>query len=311
MKRLALVLVLVLAAAFAAGCGSSTSPATVNGVDIDRSEFLDQLSQLSKLNGGDDKSVSAEQSSQLLTQSIIALLVSDEVKRLALAISDESEASIRAAIERDLAERAEGGEATGAISQSFIDYAARVQAEQEVLIARITDATKPWYTEADERNYYDFVKDTKYVNYCTHHILVEAEADANEIIGLLNNGSDFAQLAKDRSTDTASGAEGGDLGCNAKGAFVAEFEDAVFDAKSGDTLGPVKSEFGYHVIRVDKEYGLQPFDGLRETIAATLANQDGWLAWKVYSSKIEVNKKYGSWSNDDVSVIPPVDPTAK
>ena len=311
MKRLAFVLVLVLAAAFAAGCGSSTSPATVNGVDIDRGEFLDQLSQLSKLNGGDDKSVSAEQSSQLLTQSIIALLVSDEVKRLALAISDESEASIRAAIERDLAERAESGEATGAISRSFIDYAARVQAEQEVLIARITDATKPWYTEADERNYYDFVKDTKYVNYCTHHILVEAEADANEIIGLLNNGSDFAQLAKDRSTDTASGAEGGDLGCNAKGAFVAEFEDAVFDAKSGDTLGPVKSEFGYHVIRVDKEYGLQPFDGLRETIAATLANQDGWLAWKVYSSKIEVNKKYGSWSNDDVSVIPPVDPTAK
>ena len=311
MKRLALALALVLAAAFLTGCGSSTAPATVNGVAIDRGEFLDQLSQISRLNGGDDKSVTSEQSSQLLTQSIIALLISEEVKRLGLTISDDEVASIRAAIESDLEQRAEAGEATDVIGKSFIDYAARVQAEQDALIARITDATMPWYNDADVRNYYDFVKDTKYVNFCTHHILVDAEADANQILASLKSGGDFAQLAKDRSTDTGSGAEGGDLGCNLKGSFVTEFEEAVLDAHTGDTVGPVKTEFGYHIIRVDKEYGVQPFESLRESIGATLASQDGWLAWKVYSSEIEVNKKFGSWSNDATSVIPPADPTAK
>ena len=311
MKRLACALVLVLAAAFVTGCGSSTSPATVNGVAVDRGEFLDQLSQLSKLNGGDDKSVTAEQSSNLLTQSIIALLISDEVKRLDVTVNDADVETIRASIESDLAQRKESGENTDAITKSFIDYAARVQAQQDALIARITDTTHPWYTDGDVRSYYDFVKEKKYVNFCTHHILVDAEADANEILGLLKNGGDFAQLAKDRSTDTGSGADGGDLGCTLKGSFVAEYEDAVFDAHTGDLIGPVKSEFGYHIIRVDKEYGVQPFDTLRESIASTLAAQDGWLEWKILSAKIKVNKKYGSWSNESASVTPPADPTAK
>jgi parvulin-like peptidyl-prolyl isomerase len=302
---------IVLAAAFATGCGSNTPAATVNGADIDRSEFLDQLSQISKLNGGDDKSVTSEQSSGLLTQSIIAALIADEVKRLGVAVSEDEVASVRASIVSDLAQRAEAGEAADVISDSFIDYAARVQVQQDALIARITDTTQPWFNDGDVRNYYEFVKDKKYVNFCTHHILVADEAAANEILGLLKNGGDFAQLAKDRSTDTGSGAEGGELGCTAKGGFVAEFEDAVLAARTGDTLGPVRSEFGYHVIRVDKEYGIQPFDSVREAIATVLAGQDGWLEWKVYSAKIEINKKYGSWSNETASVIPPADPTVK
>jgi foldase protein PrsA len=310
-KRLACALILVLAAAFVTGCGSSSSPATVNGVAVDREEFMDQLSQLSKLNGGDDKSVTADQSSNLLTQSIIALLIADEVKRLGVIVDDADVDTVRAAIESDLAERKEQGQNTDAITQSFIDYAARVQAQQDALIARIIDTTKPWYTDADVRNYYDFVKEKKYVNFCTHHILVAAEADANEIVGLLKNGGDFAQLAKDRSTDTGSGADGGDLGCTLKGSFVAEYEDAVLNAHTGDLVGPVKTEFGYHIIRIDKEYGLQPLDTLRESIGATLAAQDGWLEWKTLSAKIKVNKKYGSWSNETTSVVPPADTTTK
>lgn len=310
MKRLACALALVLAAAFVTGCGSSTSPATVNGEAVDRGEFLDQLSQLSKLNGGDDKSVTADQSSNLLTQSIIALLISDEVKRLGVTVNDADVATIRDAIESDLAQRKESGENTDAITKSFIDYAARTQAQQDALIARITDPTQPWYTDAEVQSYYDFVKEKKYVDFCTHHILVAGEADANEILGLLKNGGDFAQLAKDRSTDTQSAAEGGDLGCTLKGTFVAEYEDAVINAHTGDML-TVKSEFGYHIIRIDKESGVQPLDTVRESITETLAAQDGWLEWKVLSAKIKVNKKYGSWSNDTTSVVPPADPTAK
>ena len=50
---------------------------------------------------------------------------------------------------------------------------------------------------------------------------------------------------------------------------------------------------------------------LRKTIATSFESFDGWLAWKTYSSKISVNKKYGSWSNDANSVTPPADTTVK
>ena len=210
MKRLACVLVLVLAAAFVTGCGSSTSPATVNGVAIDRGEFLDQLSQLAKLQGGTDTSVTTEQSSGLLTQRIIAALISDEIKRLGLTVTADNIATATTEI----------GDIPPGISKRSPTSSSSVQAQQDVLIARVTDTTKPWFTDTDVNNFYDFVKDTKYVNYCTHHILVDAEADANEIMGQLNNGADFAQLAKDRSTDSQSAAEGGDLGCTPKGSYV-------------------------------------------------------------------------------------------
>ena len=300
MKRLASVLVLVLAAAFMTGCGSSTSPATVNGVAVDRGEFLDQLSQLAKLNGGTDTNVTTEQSSGLLTQRIIAALISDEIKRLGLTVTADNMATATTEI----------GDIPPGITKAFADFVIRIQAEQDVLIARVTDTTKPWYTDADVTNYYNFVKDTKYVNFCTHHILVDAEADANEIMGQLNNGADFAQIAKDRSTDSQSAAEGGDLGCTPKGSYVTEFEDAVLAAKTGDTVGPVKSSYGYHIIHIDKAYGLQPLDDtLRASIGTTLSSEQGWLTWKAYSSKISVNKKYGSWSDEQTSVIAPVDPT--
>ena len=303
MKRLACILILVFAAAFATGCGSSSSSsssaATVNGTDIDRADFLDQLGQLSKLNGGDANSATASQSSGLLTSRIIAVLVSDEMARLGLKVTD---ADLETA-------RTEVGEVPEGITQSFVDYVVRAQAEQDVLVARINDSTQPWFTDAEVQSYYDFVKDTKFVNYCTHHILVDDEATANEILASLKNGGDFAQLAKDRSTDTASAEKGGDLGCNTKGSFVPEFEAAVFDAHTGDTLGPVKSEYGYHIIRVDHEYGPQTFAEVRDSIATTLSDEQGWLTWKSYSSKIDVDKKYGTWSKSDAQVIPPADPT--
>ena len=300
MKRFACALVFV--AVFATGCGSSTAPAKVNGVAIDRAEYLDQLAQLVKLNGDGETEATAEQRSSLLTQRIVAALVADEVGRLGLTITDADVATAREEI----------GPIPEGISQSFYDYVVRVQAQQDVLVARITDATKPWYSDTDIRNFYNTVKDTKYVNYCTHHILVDSETSANEILGLLKGGSDFGQLASQRSTDTESGADGGDLGCNAKGSFVTEFEDAVLAATSGSTIGPVKSTYGYHIIRVDKEYGVQPFDDtMRQTIAASFVSEEGWLAWKTYSSNIKVNKKFGSWSNEAGSVIPPADPTVK
>src|SRR5688572_20804012 len=69
-------------------------------------------------------------------------------------------------------------------------------------------------------------------------------------MALLNHGSDFGELAREFSTDTGSGAKGGDLGWFGKGAMVAEFENAAFSLEIGEISEPIQSEFGYHIIQV-------------------------------------------------------------
>lgn len=82
------------------------------------------------------------------------------------------------------------------------------------------------------------------------HILVADEAAAKDIVKRLKAGEDFATLAKTLSTDTGSGANGGDLGWFSKGMMVAPFEEAAFKLKPGEISNPVKSDFGYHIIQV-------------------------------------------------------------
>ena len=83
------------------------------------------------------------------------------------------------------------------------------------------------------------------------HILVDTEAEAKEIFTRLQGGADFAVLARERSKDTGSAQMGGDLGLSDRNAFVKPFADALFAMKEGELRGPVKTEFGYHVIRLD------------------------------------------------------------
>lgn len=81
------------------------------------------------------------------------------------------------------------------------------------------------------------------------HILVPNEKDARSIMDRLGKGEDFAALAK-RFSKCPSKSKGGDLGWFAKGQMVKPFEDACFAGKVGDVVGPVQTEFGYHVIKI-------------------------------------------------------------
>lgn len=86
------------------------------------------------------------------------------------------------------------------------------------------------------------------------HILVNISEDAEEIIGELDDGADFAEIARERSLDISSKPMGGDLGYFTKGQMVKEFEDAVFDLGIGEVSDAVKTEFGYHIIKLtDKQ----------------------------------------------------------
>ena len=81
------------------------------------------------------------------------------------------------------------------------------------------------------------------------HILVKSESQAKDLLGRIGKGESFSDLAKKHS-DCPSGKRGGDLGWFGKGQMVKEFEDAAFGGQKGATIGPVKTQFGWHLIKV-------------------------------------------------------------
>ena len=81
------------------------------------------------------------------------------------------------------------------------------------------------------------------------HILVDTQQEAYDLYNQIMSGANFAQLAAQRSK-CPSGRQGGDLGWFKRGQMVKPFEDAAFAAKKGDVIGPVKTEFGWHVIKI-------------------------------------------------------------
>ena len=122
----------------------------------------------------------------------------------------------------------------------------------EATLAEVAATLTP--SDADLRSLYaenqDRYQDTERRR--ARHILVETEAEAKEILTRLQGGADFAVLARERSKDTGSAQMGGDLGLSDRNAFVKPFADALFAMKKdGELRGPVKTEFGYHVIRLE------------------------------------------------------------
>jgi peptidyl-prolyl cis-trans isomerase C len=81
------------------------------------------------------------------------------------------------------------------------------------------------------------------------HILVKTEDEANRVLKRISDGEEFQKVAR-RFSSCPSGKNGGDLGWFGKGQMVPEFEEAAFAADAGKVIGPVKTQFGYHVIKI-------------------------------------------------------------
>ncbi|MGE5232899.1 MAG: peptidyl-prolyl cis-trans isomerase [Acidobacteriota bacterium] len=141
-------------------------------------------------------------------------------------------------------------------------------------------------SEADARAYYDQHKDEFNQEEQVHarHILIlpndkrtdaQAKALLEQAKAKLEKGADFAALAKELSEDPGSKDRGGDLGYFGRGRMVKEFEDAAFAAKPGEIVGPIKSEFGWHLIKVEdhRPGGLRPFEDVRLQIETRLRGE--------------------------------------
>ncbi|HEX2841935.1 peptidylprolyl isomerase [Hyphomicrobium sp.] len=122
------------------------------------------------------------------------------------------------------------------------------------------------------------------------HILVESEEKAKEVLEKVNKGDDFAKLAAEYSTDPGSKADGGKLGYFSKGMMVKEFEDAAFALKKGEVSKPVKSKFGWHVIKVEdrRVKPLPTFEEVKGQIVNSMVQQNGQQVATDLRSKAQI-----------------------
>lgn len=128
-------------------------------------------------------------------------------------------------------------------------------------------------TEADARKMYDqqIGSQSAKEEVRARHILVKTEADARDVIERLGRGDEFEDLAKTLSTGP-SNTRGGDLGYFSKGQMVKPFEDVVFKLEKGAVSEPVKTQFGWHVIKLEDKRTQQPpaFGPLKDRIMSSL-----------------------------------------
>jgi len=112
--------------------------------------------------------------------------------------------------------------------------------------------------------------------YKARHILVEKEADAKAIIASIKKGGKFEDIAKKQSKDPGSGAKGGDLDWANPASYVSEFTEALIKLNKGQmTDSPVKSQFGWHVIRLDdvRQAQLPKLEEVKPQVAQQLQQQ--------------------------------------
>ncbi len=135
------------------------------------------------------------------------------------------------------------------------------------------------------------------------HILLKTEAEANDVIKQLKGGADFAKLAEEKSKDTGSAKQGGDLGYFVRDAMVKPFSEAAFAMKTGQVSDkPVKTEFGFHVIKVEdkRKSAPPPMAEVKDQIANQLGQEMTNDEVKALEAKAKVEK-----FNIDGSPLPP------
>ncbi|MBY0598101.1 peptidylprolyl isomerase [Bacillus bingmayongensis] len=136
-------------------------------------------------------------------------------------------------------------------SNGYAD-AASFKEQLEISLLQEKAATEGIKTSEKKLKAYYNENKTNYEYVTASHILVSTEEEATEIKQQLDDGADFAKLAKEKSTDTTSGEKGGSLGEFMRNEMVTEFADSAFKQEVGTISDPVKTDYGYHIIKVTK-----------------------------------------------------------
>ncbi|HVM35917.1 MAG TPA: peptidylprolyl isomerase [Actinomycetota bacterium] len=312
MKASVIVRIVALAAIAAVGCGKvvDTAAARVGGTTISVNDVTDALEEF-------ETSPQYEQLSQqgdaaALRRTYEQNFLAQEIRRRVLA-PEADERGIEVT-EADVEERLDQIKADFPNESAFQEALAEQGYDMETLRVLLRDSLLEERlravvveglgpSEAELRRRYESETE-RFTEYRVAHILVTDNARAVEISGRLEKAPPgkvddlFAKLAKKFSKDPGSADAGGNLGWSSTEAYVEPFAKAVEDLEPGEISKPVRTEFGFHVIRLEDER-LVPFERVSEQLRAEVAGtaeDDAWTEFVVAAYEnagVEVNPRYG------------------
>jgi hypothetical protein len=291
----------------------STGPHTIH---ISSSEYRKQLGELVGSGpfqtllkshnfslGGDQKNTTAQDvSTSYLSQLVEQAAIDAQFSTLKLTITSAArtaatqDAKESFALDSELQTNASGQQAFVGKGVVFLSFP---KSFQDILVDRQAraEAVGAYYTTLtptkEQALYNEFATDLCPSGRVVSQIIVKEVATAQTILTELKAGASFADLAKTKSTDTASAKLGGAVGCLRKGTFVAPFEAAAYAAPFGIPTGPVKSQFGYHVLVVNHA----TYADLQAELTQALS-QNPLVArdLRLQSMKVWINPQFGTGS---------------
>ena len=301
MKKLLPSLLLLAALTLAAcGGGSGAVAATVNGEDI----TVGDIEAL--IDTGEESTIPKETFSQFLgfdiQWRIVGMAAEEEFD---IVVSDEE-----AAVEADAIFEANGQDMTreeflqaNGVTERFLLQVAR----QQLLDTRIREVLGDDIEPPTQEEIDGVIAEAEAL-YCASHILVATEAEAVDALARIQGGEEFTAVAAEVSTDTGSGAQGGDLGCSPAERFVAEFAEALTTAEVDVPTDPVESEFGFHLILL-REDELPTEDEVIEALTTQGVGEvtNAWFIEKVEAAEVSVDESYGTWQTSPPQVVPPTE----
>lgn len=315
------------AALILAGCSPAArvtgadpgAAATVNGVVVSMADAERRI-ELSSANEQAAAQLEADETGQArrlleanaLTGLILSELLAQGAEELGISITDEDIKAARA----EVVEAIPGGEegfqevlAQEGLTEADIEPLLRDRAHQERIEAALAGDAE--VTDEDIQAHFDENPEGRYgATASARHILVETEPEAQEVIERLEAGEDFGDIAREVSIDPGAQENGGDLGTFGREQMVPEFSEAVFAADAGDVVGPVQTQFGFHVIEVLEVIEAPALADVEDEIRAELeagapARAAGeWLEQRYAEAEITVNPRFGQWDPAQTRVVP-------
>lgn len=258
-RKFAAIIVLAAFALTTVGCSLFVKKAaTVNGSVIPMSAVTKQMDRITKQHKTAEQEKAFKAQKAQIQKQILDLLIDEELytqeaDTMKITVTDKQvEDEVNRTIKRFPSQK-EFDTALKDAGMTMDDLRAFTKTRMitEAVNKKVTGTVT--VSAAEAKSYYDKnltqFKDPEKIK--VSHILVKTEAEAAAIIAEINAGADFATVAKTKSTDPQSKTNGGDLGFVQKGVMAAEFETAAFALGVGEmTQTPVKTQFGYHVIKV-------------------------------------------------------------
>lgn len=309
MRRKTIVALILCMVVFLAGCSVNKADkaiAEVNGEKITQADF-DKLyevikadyesSQNVKLDESKDKEVIKDLESKTYDNLVLQKLLRQDAAKRGIKVNqkevDDTIKYIKDTKNKDSKDGYKNFLAETKFTEDSLKEYLQTQQLNTQIKNKVTADVK--VSDAEVRKYYDDNKSKFSDPGGIHifHILVPDEKKAQEVIGKLKQGADFAALAKEYSTDTTNKDQGGDLGyVNANTNFVPEFKKAALALEPGQyTQTPVKSNYGYHVIKAGERKGesISDFETIKAQLTSQLENEQKDKVFNSYLLDLKKN----------------------